>query len=150
MKRLLKYSAIALLALATTAPIASARGFGGGFRGGFYGGPGFYGGVGFYPGYYGYGPWYGPGYHAPNAGEVEIKTKQKGEQIFVDGGYAGRTGELKTFPLRSGNHTIELRNAKGQTFYQEQISILSQARRSRLCPITWANPSAPSMGCRGA
>ena len=72
-----------------------------------------------------YGPWYGPGYYIPNAGEVEIKTKQKGEQIFVDGGFAGRTGELKTFPLRAGIHNIELRNANGQTFYQEQINVIA-------------------------
>ncbi|MGA3322850.1 MAG: PEGA domain-containing protein [Terriglobia bacterium] len=125
MKRLLKYSAIALLAFVTFVPAASARGFYGGR--GFYG-RGFYGGVGlgFYPGYYGwYGPWYGPGYYVPNAGEVEIQTKQKGNQIFVDGGFAGRTGELKSFPLKAGNHTIELRNANGQTFYQEQINVIA-------------------------
>jgi hypothetical protein len=130
MKRLLKYSAIALLAFATFGvPAASARGF--------YGGGGFYGGVGlgFYPGYYGYGPYaygpygygpYGYGYgYAPNAGEVEIKAKQKGNQIFVDGGYAGLTGQLKNFPLRAGTHTIELRTAKGQTFYQEKINVIA-------------------------
>lgn len=124
MTRFLKYSAIALLALVTFVPIASARGYYGGFRGGY--GGGFYGGVGFYPGYYGYGPWYGPGYYVvPNAGEVQISTKHKGDQIFVDGGYAGRTGELKKFTLRTGTHTIELRNAKGQTFYQEKINVLA-------------------------
>ena len=124
MKTLLKYSALALLALAISVPMASARGF----RGGFYGGPAFYGGwgVGFYPGYYGYyGPWYGPAYYVPNAGEVEIQAKHKGDQIFVDGGFAGRTGELKKFPLRAGNHTIELRNANGKTFYQEQINVIA-------------------------
>jgi hypothetical protein len=124
MKRLLKYSAIALLAFVTSVPVASARGFVGGFRGGY---GGFYGGygLGFYPGFYGYGPWYGPGYYVPNAGEVQIQTKQKGNQIIVDGGYAGLTGELKKFPLRAGNHTIELRNANGKTFYQEQINVIA-------------------------
>ena len=58
-------------------------------------------------------------------GEVQISTKQKGDAIFVDGGFAGRTGELKKFPLRAGNHTIELRNANGQTFYQEQINVIA-------------------------
>ena len=83
-------------------------------------------GMGFYPGYYGwYGPWYGPGYYVPNAGEVEIQTKHKGDQIFVDGGFAGRTGELKKFPLRAGTHTIELRNANGKTFYQEKINVIA-------------------------
>jgi hypothetical protein len=120
MSRILKISAIALLALMTFVPAASARGFYGGGRwgGGF--------GVGFYPGYYGYGPWYGPGYYLPpNAGEVEIQTKQKGNQIIVDGGFAGRTGELKKFPLRAGTHTIELRNANGKTFYEEKITVIA-------------------------
>lgn len=123
MKRLLKYSAIALLAVVTFVPAASARGF--------YGGRGFVGGGlgwGFYPGFYGwYAPWYGygPGYYVPNAGEVEIQTKHKGDQIFVDGGFAGLTGELKKFPLRAGNHTIELRNAKGQTYYEEKINVIA-------------------------
>ena len=126
MKGFLKISAIALLALMTSVPVASARGWGGGFRGGFYGG-GFYGGgLGFYPSYYGwYGPWYGYGYGVPNAGEVQISTKHKGDQIIVDGGYAGLTGDLKKFPLRAGSHTIELRNAKGQTFYQEKINVIA-------------------------
>ena len=124
MKRLLKYSAIALLAFVTSVPVASARGFVGGFRGGY---GGFYGGygLGFYPGFYGYGPWYGPGYYAPNAGEVEISTKHKGDAIYIDGGFAGRTGELKKFPLRTGTHTIELRNANGKTYYQEKINVIS-------------------------
>jgi hypothetical protein len=121
MTRFLKYAAIALLAFVTVVPAASARGFRGG---GFYGG-GF--GMGFYPGFYGgwYGPWYGPGYYTPNVGEVQIITKHKGDRILVDGGFAGRTGELKKFPLRPGTHTIELRNANGQTFYQEKITVLA-------------------------
>ena len=125
MKRFLQYAAIALLAFVIYVPAASARGF--------YGGRAFVGvGVGpaFYPGFYGYygpwyGPWYGPGYYAPNAGEVEISTKQKGNQIFVDGGFAGLTGQLKKFPLRAGTHTLELRNANGQTFYQEKINVIA-------------------------
>ncbi len=117
MTRFLKYSAIALLALVTFVPAASARGV-------VVVRP--FVGIGIGPGFYGwYDPWYGPGYYIPNAGEVEIKTKQKGDQIFVDGGFAGRTGELKTFPLRAGSHNIELRNANGQTFYQEQINVIA-------------------------
>ena len=119
MSRFLKISAIALLALVTIVPAASARGF---YGGGGFGGGGF--GMGFYPGYYGYGPMYGP-YYNPNAGEVQIQTKHKGDQIIVDGGYAGLTGDLKKFPLRAGTHTIELRNAKGQTFYQEKITVIA-------------------------
>ena len=88
-------------------------------------------GPAFYPGYYGwygpgYGPWYGPGYYRVSpVGEVQISTKHKGDAIFVDGGFAGRTGQLKKFPLRAGSHTIELRNANGQTFYQERITMIA-------------------------
>ena len=127
MSRFLKYSAIALLAFVTFVPAASARGvyFGGGYGGGGYMGGGF--GPGFYPGgYYGYGPWYGPRYYPVSpVGEVQISTKHKGDAIFVDGGFAGRTGELKKFPLRTGTHTIELRDANGKTFYQEKITVIA-------------------------
>jgi hypothetical protein len=122
MKRLLLACAVALLALGTLAPAASARGV-------VVVRPyvGFAYGPGFYPGWYGYyGPWYGPGYYyPPNAGWVQISTKQKGNQIFVDGGLAGVTGQLKKFPLRAGTHTIELRNQAGKTFYQEQINVIA-------------------------
>lgn len=114
--RFFKYSAIAILAFLTFAPAASAQ------RG--YGGGGYMGG-GFGPGYYGYGP-YGLGYYPVSpVGEVQILTKQKGNQIFVDGGFAGRTGELKKFPLRTGTHTIEFRDAKGQSYFKEQINVIA-------------------------
>ena len=84
-------------------------------------GPGFYQG-----GYYGYGPYYGSRYYPVSpVGEVQILTKQKGNQIFVDGGFAGRTGELKKFPLSTGMHTIEFRDAKGQSYYKEQINVIA-------------------------
>ena len=130
MLRFWKISAIALLALVTFAPVASARG--GGFgRGHFFGG--FYGPA-FYPGFYGsgwwyggwYGPWWGSGYVAgPPVGEVKIVTKHKGDLIYVDGGFAGLTGKLKSFPLREGNHTIELRDSKGHTFHQERVYVIA-------------------------
>jgi hypothetical protein len=121
MTRFLMYSAIALLAFFTFVPAASAqRGyFGGGYMSGGYG-PAFYPG-----GYYGYGPYGARYYPVSPVGEVQILTKQKGDQIFVDGGFAGRTGELKKFPLRTGMHTLEFRDAKGQTYYKEQINVLS-------------------------
>ena len=108
-----------LLALAIFVPAASAR------PGVFIGiGPGFYG-----PAYYG---WYGPGYYAgpygvvpPNAGKVKFDTKMKDAGVFVDGGYAGTVRQLGTFPLRPGNHNIELRNPAGQTIFQEQVDVLA-------------------------
>jgi hypothetical protein len=121
MTRFLKYSAIVLLAFFAFVPAASAqRGyFGGGYMGGGYG-PAFYQG-----GYYGYGPYGARYYSVSPVGEVQISTKQKGNPIFVDGGFAGRTGELKKFPLRTGMHTLEFRDGKGKTYYKEQINVIS-------------------------
>lgn len=128
MKQLMKLSLLAALALLTFAPAASARGriiVGGGF--GYYG-----------PAYYGwYGPaWYGPGWYGPyggpygyypgyyNSGNVKIVTHMKGNQIFVDGGFAGVTGKLKKFPLRPGKHTIEVRDRDGRRLYSENIEVI--------------------------
>ncbi|HEV2352481.1 MAG TPA: PEGA domain-containing protein [Terriglobia bacterium] len=127
MKRILMASAIALLAVLSFAPVASARGrvfIGGGY--GFYG-PRFYGGwygpAWYGPGWYGYGgPYYYGAYR--NTGNVKIETHVKGDSIFVDGGYAGRTGKLKKFPLRPGTHTIELRDRSGHTYYQERVEVI--------------------------
>jgi len=144
MTRYLKVAALALLALLISAPLASARpggGFGGGFRGGGFGG-GFRGGFGYYGGWYGpgwgwYGPgwgwgWYGPVWYAPYgyepgagvAGKVKIDTKAKDTQVYVDGGYAGTVGQLKTFWLKAGTHDIELRHPDGQSFYQQHLEVI--------------------------
>jgi hypothetical protein len=121
MTRYWKYSAMVLLALAIFVPVASARPRI--FIGGYFG-PGFYG-----PAYYG---WYGPAYFAPYgeapgpyAGNVKIDTKMKDAGVYVDGGYAGTVGQLKTFPLRPGTHNIELRDPSGQTIFQEKVDVLA-------------------------
>src|SRR5579863_9192280 len=143
MSRILKLSVIAigaaLIAFAPAPPASAApqrgvvvvRGaYGGGFYGrGFYGGgfygPGFYGpGWGWYGGWYGPG-WYGPrAYYGPRAGQVKIDTKIKGNSVYVDGGFAGVTGKLKKFPLKPGNHDIEVRDRSGHAFYQERVHVI--------------------------
>jgi len=128
MIKILKISAIALLALLTLAPMAEARAryFGGSYGFGYYHSFGFY--PGFYgPGWYGpsYGAYWGPGYYVgPRTGQIKIETKLKGNSIYVDGGFAGVTGQLKKFPLRPGTHTIELRNPAGRTIYQERVTVI--------------------------
>jgi hypothetical protein len=142
MYRILKISAIAVFALALMVPAASAQRFGGGFRGGFggyrggwgFGGPyigfGYFGPGWFYgPGYY-WGP-YGYGYYGSaesgaygGTGHVKLDMQAKDALVYVDGGYAGLSGKLKNFPLKAGNHTIELRDPSGHTFYQERVNIL--------------------------
>jgi hypothetical protein len=131
MSRYLKLSATALtvlLAFAIFAPVASARP-GVIFRG--YYGPGFYGRAWYGPAWYG--PrWYGPGWYAPYGyapgpavGSVKIDTKMKDAAVYVDGGYAGKVGQLKTFSLRPGTHDIELRDREGHSFYQERIDVIA-------------------------
>ena len=140
MSRFLKMFALALLAFLIIVPVASAqRGGGFGGRGGF-GGHGSYGG-GFYGGGWGwYGPgwgWYGPyawgypygyGYDdyeaAPRYGDVKITDAGKDAMVYVDGGYAGRVGDLKKFRLSVGNHDIELRDPSGHVFKQEKIDVI--------------------------
>ncbi|MGD0906709.1 MAG: PEGA domain-containing protein [Candidatus Acidiferrales bacterium] len=123
MIRYWKLSLMILIALAIFVPAASARPFvivGGGFYG-----PGFWG-----PGYGWYGPGWGPYYGYaiaphPNAGKVKVDTKMKDASVYVDGGYAGTVGDLKTFQLRAGTHDIELRDHSGRSFYQERVDVVA-------------------------
>ena len=92
------------------------------FRG--YYGPAFYG-----PAWYG---WYGPGWVAPygyvpgpSGGSVKIDSRMKDAAVYVDGGYAGTVGRLKTFTLRPGTHDLELRDPSGHSFYQERIEVIA-------------------------
>jgi len=118
MSRYLKLSMIALLAVVCITPVASARPFV--VVGGYYG-----------PAYYGPG-WYGPGwvapygyYSGPVTGSVKFDTKMKDAAVYVDGGYAGTVGKLKTFHLRPGSYNIELRDRDGHSFYQERIEVIA-------------------------
>src|SRR5580704_14171954 len=122
--RILKGSAIALLALLMLAPLASAqRGrviVRGGFGFGGYWGPGWYG-YG-YPYYWG-GP-YGYYYGGPTTGEVKLAAPAKDDLVFVDGNYAGLAGKLKHFNLPAGTHSVELRNPSGNSLFQERIQVI--------------------------
>jgi hypothetical protein len=144
MNRYTKILLTSLLALMFVVPAASARprviiGVGGGF-GGFYG-PGFYG-PGWGPGWYGPAYYYGPygSYYAPSAtmGSVKFDTKAKDAMVYVDGAYAGRVGDLKTFPLKVGEHDVELRDPTGNSFYQEHINVLA-GKTLKLTPSNTPN-----------
>lgn len=118
MSRYLKISLIALMAMVCIVPAASARPRV--FVGGYFG-----------PTYYGP-AWYGPAWGAPYGyergpvtGSVKIDTKMKDADVYVDGGYSGTVGQLKTFHLRPGAHDIELRTHNGNTFYQEHIEVIA-------------------------
>jgi hypothetical protein len=55
-------------------------------------------------------------------GEVKIDTKSKTDEVFIDGAFAGTTKDTKTFHLRQGSYSIEVRNA-GQTELSEQVFV---------------------------
>jgi hypothetical protein len=124
-----KVPAIALLALLTLVPAASAqRRSVVVVRGGYgYYAPGWWG-----PGWGWYDPypwgWWGPPYYAyvpvPNTGDVKIVTESKDASVYVDGGFAGVAGKLKKFHLPPGNHDIELRDRKGHAFHKERVHVI--------------------------
>ncbi|HUK30710.1 MAG TPA: hypothetical protein VLV89_06320 [Candidatus Acidoferrum sp.] len=119
--RILKGSAIALLALMMLAPMASAqRGrvvIRGGIGFGGYWGPGWYGGP-YYWAPYGY-------YVGPPSGEVKLTAPAKDDQVFIDGSYAGQAGKMKHFNLTTGTHTIAVRDISGEnTIFQTSIDVI--------------------------
>jgi hypothetical protein len=85
-------------------------------------------GFGFYgPAWYGYGPAWRPAYVVPQriTGDVKIDTHQKQDMVYVDGGFAGQTGNLKKFSLQPGNHDIEIRDAGGMTIFHQTVAVIS-------------------------
>ncbi len=76
----------------------------------------------FFPYAYPYPYAYAP-YYPANYGEVKIDTHRKDAAVYIDGGYAAKTGEAKKFALRPGNHEIELRDSDGRTLFQERVAV---------------------------
>ena len=105
--------AAAAMALAPlTASAARVVVVGGGFRGPLFG-PGYY--------YSYWGPYETPGYIAyAGLGELKIDTKSKEDEIFINGAFAGSTRDSKTFHLRPGTYTVEVRQG-GQPQVNEQV-----------------------------
>jgi len=75
----------------------------------------------FYDPFY-YRPYYAP---APTMGEVKIETHMKDAQVYVDGGYAGLAGKLKKFSLSPGIHTIERRDNEGHMIIQQRVAVIA-------------------------
>jgi hypothetical protein len=97
---------------------AMARGRGGG--GAVFVGGGFGGGYGWYDPWWGY-PYPGA-YGVDNTGTVKFDTDVKDAAVYVDGGYAGTVGKVKSLRLRPGTYTIELRHP-GHTPYTEKVYV---------------------------
>lgn len=75
----------------------------------------------FFYGHYGYPYRYAP---VETVGYVKVKTELKDAMVYVDGGYAGRAGDLKKFALAPGTHDIELRDSDRRVLDQERVSVL--------------------------
>ena len=127
MLRTVRVAAIALLALLTLVPAASAqrrvvsRRF-------VFRRP-----VAVYP--YAYRAWW-PGWdwgwspysyyseRVPATGEVKLISPAKDASVYIDGGFAGRADKLKKFPLPLGTHDIELRDQSGHLLHQERVQVI--------------------------
>jgi hypothetical protein len=63
---------------------------------------------------------------APGQGEgtgwVRIEDKAYGDPVYIDGGLAGQTGDLKEFRLPAGPHTIEV---KGKRYLGEDVTVVA-------------------------
>jgi hypothetical protein len=90
------------------------------------------GGFGYGPAFGPWGYWYEPYYYGmypgvvshPNAGLVKLDTKVKGAEIFVDGAYAGTTGNLKSMWLQQGAYNLEVRSP-GSPPYAQRIFVVN-------------------------
>lgn len=84
-----------------------------------------------YAGYYGYGGGYG-GYYGGGyggyygQGDVRISNSDhlKNYSVYVDNGYLGLANKEHKFPLTAGTHSIEVRDPKGQSIYQQQVQVV--------------------------
>jgi hypothetical protein len=78
----------------------------------------------FYPGFIG--PYvttpYGPYAQAP-MGEVKLDAPSKTAEVYVNGGFAGFAGKLKTIWLEPGAYDLEVRDTGGA--YSKRIYVLS-------------------------
>lgn len=67
---------------------------------------------------------YPPDYMAENFGYVKIKTDQKDDSVYIDGGFADRISKAKKFALRPGTHDIELRDSDGRRVFHERVAVI--------------------------
>ncbi|MBN9660841.1 MAG: PEGA domain-containing protein [Acidobacteria bacterium] len=114
LRKLMLVSAALVMALPASAGVRY-------FRGGF----GYGGGWG--PWGFGYDPYFYGGYPMvthPNAGQVKLDTKVKDAEVYVNGSYAGTTGELKSMWLRQGSYKLEVR-AAGREAFDRQIYVVN-------------------------
>jgi hypothetical protein len=90
---------------------------------------------GWYPGYYWdsywhpYGAFYHPGYFlgfaaAEGRGQIRLVDADKQDHVFINGGYAGIAGDLKSMWLDAGVYDLEVKRADRQVLNQK-VYVLS-------------------------
>jgi hypothetical protein len=75
---------------------------------------------------WGYDPWgyYPPVYSAPDpTGKIKLDIPEKTASVYVDGAYAGRVKDMKSFHLNPGNHDISIRDNEGHSL-NERVHIV--------------------------
>ena len=113
-------------------------GFAGGHPGGYYGRP--YYPIRPYHRYYA--PYYSPGWgvagpavygaryaYVPDArpsgklGKIQLDGADRMDRIYLDGGYAGVAGDLKTISIRPGTYNLEIKRG-GTGIYSQRVAVL--------------------------
>ncbi len=73
-----------------------------------------------------YGYYADPGighYDGTDSGKVVLQNAEREGEVFIDGAYAGRAGDLKSLRLRPGVYEIEVRSSQNK--FQQRIYVLS-------------------------
>ena len=104
-----------------------------------------------YPYYWGYydpffPAFYHPGYftgfvRGPGMGQVKLAVADKLAEVYLNDGYAGTAGDLKSIWLEPGAYDLELRDPDGLTF-QRRIYVLS-GKTVRVTPRFIATDDGP-------
>ena len=70
-------------------------------------------------------PWMYSGFGwAANRGEVKLNTAGKNAEVYIDGGYAGVAGQLKSMWLDPGVYNIEVKDG-GAIAFAKKVYVLS-------------------------
>jgi hypothetical protein len=77
---------------------------------------------------YWYGPYFHPGFftgygYEPNMGEVKLRA-ERGSEVFLNDGFAGNAGKLRSMWLEPGVYNLEVRSSDGSS-YKRRIYVLS-------------------------
>ena len=113
-------------------------------------------GVGGFRGYYAPTPYYryapawgfwGPAYHfgyagpipayrSDDLGKIRLEGANRQDRIYLDGGYAGVAGDLKTITVRPGAYSLEVKRGGQGIFTQRVYVVRGKTLRINIVPET--------------